>query len=382
LQTIQRAKLFGILGSLWVSRVDSPLDVFTDCLAIQSLIFKVFAQKQTPLNLKDSQQVANKLIIFQILDLLQQRAAHGAATKITWVKAHTGISTSIEYTMNADADHLANEARHRQDCHFNDCISFADRFFFRDEAGSLVESNPGTSLRRKFLGDILYKELELKIKAKSRQQSYHDPTLAYFTDHRDGVWSSASSMVSMSHRSSSPHLRRFLFELMTNSLPTIAQQYNLNKGKFSLLYPDQLCKCCNRHIKETAFHALCECPATELVRTCAFEGMASRLNHEVHNLNVRAHDAKQFVCSHDMYQRGLIAKDGFTIMESLSPELQIDTKALRKSIQHELISAFHSIWKDRNRLLNQNNWSFNARTKAVFQLNKRQFHDAHVASPA
>lgn len=34
LQKIQRAELFGILGSLWVSRVDSPLEVFTDCLAI------------------------------------------------------------------------------------------------------------------------------------------------------------------------------------------------------------------------------------------------------------------------------------------------------------------------------------------------------------
>jgi hypothetical protein len=218
--------MFGLLGSLWVTRIDTPVEIFTVCLAVQSLVTKLFAHKHIA---KDFGHIANKFIISQIVDLLDQRAAHGSTTKITWVRAHTHITTSIEYIMNAEADRLANrdEAREQPECYFNDCIPFAERFYFKDKEGSLIESSPGNLLNRKFLHDFLTKELDSKIRQKNRQQVYHDPTIAYFIEHKAGIWSRASCKLSLSHRS--PHLRRFLFEIMTNSLPTIAQQHNLNK---------------------------------------------------------------------------------------------------------------------------------------------------------
>jgi hypothetical protein len=83
--------------------------------------------------------MANKSIIYQILDLLERRVACGSSTRITWVKAHTGLQTTLGYRLNDEADHLANLARETDTTHFVECMRFVDRFVFRNQNKHLVE---------------------------------------------------------------------------------------------------------------------------------------------------------------------------------------------------------------------------------------------------
>jgi hypothetical protein len=170
--------------------------------------------------------------------------------------------------------------------------------------------------------------------------------------------------------------------MMTNSLPTIAQQYHLNEVKFPALYPDKYCKCCTMsNAIETVFHALCICPVTAAeARENAFAIMAEHLHRKIDDLSVDGRSLQSFFCSPDNFQRGLIEKNVFSVLvdaglqQEGSPLIAIDV--LCTLLQPELIRAFSDIWKDRNRLMNLNGWSFNTRTKAVYDQNRRQFFEA------
>jgi ribonuclease HI len=136
LQTIQRAELFGLLGALWVTKPEVSVTVFTDCLAVQSVVTNLFARRHMT---KGFVNLANKSIIYQIVDLLDKRAACGLSTQVTWINAYTGLQTTIGYTLNDRADQLANEARGIESVDFTECMKFVDRFFFRNEENHLVE---------------------------------------------------------------------------------------------------------------------------------------------------------------------------------------------------------------------------------------------------
>jgi hypothetical protein len=166
------------------------------------------------------------------------------------------------------------------------------------------------------LQEELSKELRNKQKSEARRNSSKDPTVAYFLEDRDGIWSRASKYISTSRKF--PHLKRFLFELMTNSLPTIAQQYNLNEVKFPALYPDKYCKCCTTRNAENVFHALCICPGTAEARENAFDIMAEHLHRKIDNLSVDGRSLQSFFCSPDNFQRGLIVKNVFSVLVDAS----------------------------------------------------------------
>jgi hypothetical protein len=107
--------------------------------------------------------------------------------------------------------------------------------------------------------------------------------------------------------------------------------------------------------------------------------MAGHMNAKVASMNVTGADLQHLFCSPEGFQRGLIVKNVSDLLSksTTASNGHTDSDEVCKLLQPELIQAFSSVWKDRNRLLNLNGWSFNTRTKAVFNQNKRHFSDAN-----
>ena len=109
---------------------------------------------------------------------------------------------------------------------------------------------------------------------------------------------------------------------------------------------------------------LLRCTLLSVIRSLVLSGLQSN-------------SLQRFFTSEDHFERGLICRALLACPDfkvaSLSP---VEFSALRTVLQPSLLKAYHQVWKDRNSLLNQKDWSFASRTRQVYGLSRRQFSDA------
>lgn len=374
LQTIQRAELFGILAAIYVTSVHKSVTVVTDSYSSKSIIDTIWSQQSMP---RQHCSPANRSILLQIMGLLKERTSFGCTTEFLWIPSHTeGNEDKLEYLLNAAADRLANQARQAaHPPHVSECMDYVERFHFKDSSGCIIESDVSHRFKKFFAA--LHQAKAIKSALRKKPSS----SLSYFQDNVPDVSKTLSNLqTAATNKGKTSRNSVFLFKLLTNSLPTMSLQFKLNESRFPLLYPSKSCVLCTTQAHESPFHALCSCPKTITHRRNAFIAFENKVRSKVPSFfnSPLPESFFEFFTAEDNYKRGLLASKFHLVFldkrrVTLSKE---DFSALRNLLQYELLRCFHTIWEERNKIVNQISWSFGSRVKAIYGVRKMEFLDA------
>jgi hypothetical protein len=246
--------------------------------------------------------------------------------------------------------------------------------YFQDSQRRIIESDISPKVRGFFSS---YQQNKVITEALKK---YTESSLRFFKSTVPGVSKVLSNVQCVKSSSKLSHSSIFLFKLLTNSLPTIALQFKLNQAKFPLLYPSNTCVLCASQSVESIYHALCFCPAMIAFRNQAFGKFESRIRSTVPALfsSPLPMSFLDFFTSEVSFQRGLIPSTFHSVfLDNQRVELTRDDFTKLKSVlQLGLLNCLHSIWEERNKLVNQNRWSFGARLRTIYGVRKVTFLDA------
>jgi hypothetical protein len=249
-----------------------------------------------------------------------------------------------------------------------ECLLHMNCFFFQDASHRIIDSDILPKIRSLFSNAHQVTSISTALKKKPNF------CLSFFQYSVPGVSRALSNVQNASGRSNAGsrlcHTSVFLFKLLTDSLPTIALQYKFNEVRFPLLYPSNFCVLCDMQTVESSFHALCVCPRSEPLRAQTFAQFESKLQLAVPAFFTSPLPCtfKSFFTDQSSYKRGLIPSTFHSMfLDNQRVKLaKEDFSNFKMNLQAGLLKCFHLIWEERNKLINQNHWSFGARVRAVY----------------